>query len=372
MRKYPLTQPKNWVPPVPRWQLKLPEEVEIIYTTYVGVQQHNSRSDPATDAAWNCAIEEIELWLKKPSHAPAAVDPFTVQEGFDIPGSRIWVAYWTDKRPWDDAMLELNLSEIFHHLPLDNRASIGLWTETFTTPVERLETNYANLHHRPGLGSLPNTERTEHTLSAYWGAARDRMPASAYDLYSPPSESSLKPPENVPWGLGQRLKGSSYDNIVHIRSGQIWTQCLEAEATAYETTLEPVLMEGMRYLWSNPTDTGTVGLRFLRNVDPEKGYEEMKETCGAGFFRNLEDLEKWAKRHKSHLAIFNGAHKHAKDWGADRKFMTWHEVSVLKKGEARWEYVNCAPETGVIRWIQMDEIEEIKVGNGYLKDASKS
>lgn len=357
MRKYPLTQPKNWVPPVPRWQLKLPEEVENIFTTYIGVQQHNS--DPAATVAKDAAIDQIELWLNKPSYAPAAVDRFSVQEGFDIPGSRVWVAYWTDRTAWESAMASLSLTKISYGLPSGICHAIGLWTETFTTPVERLETNYANLHHRPGLGSLPDTKREEHTLSAYWGAARDRMPASAYDLYEPPSEASLKPPVKVPNGLGQCLKGSNYDNIVHIRSGQIWTQCLEPEATAYETTLEPVLMEGMRYLWSNPTVTGTVGLRFLRNVDPEDDKQPIKETCGAGFFRNLEDLEKWAKRHKSHLAIFNGAHRHAKDWGVDRKFMTWHEVSVLKKGEARWEYVNCVPETGVIKWVEMDGIATI-------------
>lgn len=31
--------------------------------------------------------------------------------------------------------------------------------------------------------------------------------------------------------------------------------------------------------------------------------------------------------------------------------MTWHEVSILKRGEAGFEYVNCVPETGVVRWV---------------------
>lgn len=33
--------------------------------------------------------------------------------------------------------------------------------------------------------------------------------------------------------------------------------------------------------------------------------------------------------------------------------MTWHEVSVLKKGEAAFEYVNCNPEIGMIRSIPL-------------------
>ena len=40
--------------------------------------------------------------------------------------------------------------------------------------------------------------------------------------------------------------------------------------------------------------------------------------------------------------------------------MTWHEVSVLKKGEARWEYVNCDPKTGVVRFVKMDEVQELE------------
>ena len=364
MRKYPLTQPSKWVPPVPRWQLKLPEEVTEIFTTYIGIQQHASNS--SIDIARDHAIDQIENWLKELSHKPVVIDTFTVREGFDIPSSRVWVAYWKDKSPYQTALSQLNLRRIFQSLPSPTRASIGVWFETFQTPISRLETNYAGIHHHPGLGSIPETERTEHTLTAYWGAARDRIPASAYDLYTPPVDGSLRPPATVPKGLGQRLTGTNYDNIVHIRSGQIWSACPGEEAAAYETTLEPVLMEGLRYLWSNPVDTGTVGLRFLRNLDPEKGNAPIKETCGAGFFRNLEDLEKWAKRHKSHLAIFNGSHRHAREWGDDRKFMTWHEVSVLKKGEATWEYVNCSPETGVIRWVEMKEVEELEEVSGYV------
>ena len=47
--------------------------------------------------------------------------------------------------------------------------------------------------------------------------------------------------------------------------------------------------------------------------------------------------------------------KHAKQFGEGRKFMTWHEVSILKAGEARFDYVNCSPETGVIKWVKLDQ-----------------
>lgn len=47
-------------------------------------------------------------------------------------------------------------------------------------------------------------------------------------------------------------------------------------------------------------------------------------------------------------------HNVARRFGPDKKFMTWHEVSILKTGEAEFEYVNCDPQTGVIRWVPLD------------------
>lgn len=67
-------------------------------------------------------------------------------------------------------------------------------------------------------------------------------------------------------------------------------------------------MGGMQYLWENPEETGTLGLRFLQNVD--ENDKMIKETCGAGFFRNWADLEVWSSTHPSHLAIFVGALAH--------------------------------------------------------------
>ena len=147
--------------------------------------------------------------------------------------------------------------------------------------------------------------------------------------------------------------------MVHIRSGQWWADCDDVEREAYEGPgkLQETLMGGMAYLWEHARETGTLGLRFLFNVDPGSDEENLnlrRESCGAGFFRNLEDLEKWSSRHPSHLKIFNGAHKHARDFGEGKRFMTWHEVSVLKEGEGRFEYVNCVPETGVVRWVGLE------------------
>lgn len=446
-RAYPKKQPPAWKPPVPRWQLEFPEDVGKVHTLYIGLQSHHSSNPVFAEAASAMATQISSI-------NPATFDSFVTETelGHDIPDSRVWVLYFLSQSDYDSALTTLA------PVPLVKRfgSSIGVWTESFTTPLARLETNYAGLHEAPGLANLPSVTRERHELSAYWGAARDRLPASAEDLFPVPgtplpvaaaeaqvngaqngnsnghvegngeshtetynsvqepdkiddkentrhvlrtTEPATKTksakttwhitddlvtspsddpivhipsPTSVPRGLGQHLRGTNYDNMTHIRSGQCWNQCPADEAAAYEREngLQEKLMKGMTYLWEHAEDTGTLGLRWLRNVDPTSSdkstdaglVKTINETCGAGFFRNLKDLEKWSSTHPSHMAIFTGAHKHAREWGEDRKFMTWHEVSVLKQGEAKWEYANCDSRTGVIRWVRMNqEIEELNL-----------
>ena len=94
-----------------------------------------------------------------------------------------------------------------------NRNNIGIWIEHFAAPITRLETNYARLDHKPGLAQLPGTYQPQHDRTAYWGAGRDRIPASAHDLFSTPQD--VKTPEKKPAGLGERLTGTNYDNMCH-------------------------------------------------------------------------------------------------------------------------------------------------------------
>lgn len=85
--------------------------------------------------------------------------------------------------------------------------------EHFTAPIERLETNYARLDHHPGLAQLPDTTQPSHDLTAYWGAGRDRIPASAQDRFEPPI--NIPVPFEKPRGFGERLTGTNYDNMCH-------------------------------------------------------------------------------------------------------------------------------------------------------------
>ncbi|KAF4547541.1 Hypothetical protein D9617_40g012800 [Elsinoe fawcettii] len=359
VRRYPLKQPPNHEPPIPRSMMKFPDDIKQVCTVYVGVQSHQDNKSPDE------ARESIQTWLKgiSSNQAPFHYEHFVVERGQDIPGCHVWVLYWTDKEVCEKVIEKLDLDKIYGDLASKD---VGLWCERFTTPIHRLETNYSGRDYLPGVANLPGAQPEGHNLTAYWGAARDRIPEAANDLFAkeedqeelrrPPHLGSVK-------GLGQHIKGSvPYDNLCHIRSGQFWENCGEVELEAYETKLRQTLLNGLQYLWDNPYDNGVIGFRFLRNVDKDGDGKEAvprKESCGAGFFRNLSDLEHWAEKHMSHLRIWTGAISHMKRFAPDLGLRLFHEVSVLKKGEAEFEYVNCSPETGAIKYMKLDHVQPL-------------
>lgn len=356
-RTYPLTKPDGHKPPVPRWQLLFGDTISAVHIAYIGIQQHDD-DDENTSQAIASLTQRITSWVRDTDYGPSTSESFEVIDGDDTKGASIWVCYWTDEALYKTALHDLSLSSLHGDLPPSTRQDIGLWLETFSLPVTRLETNYSGLDYLPGLARLPSTTTQPHDLTAYWGAARDRIPASAHDLFTTNEDDAVRADDVEIMSLdgrGKHLVGVNRIHMVHIRSGQFWENCAEQEREAYEKKLEPTLEAGLRYLWQD-RDAGAMGLRYLRNTAPSASTPpaKRKETCAAGFFTSLAKLESWAKTHKSHLAIYNGAMRHAKIFGDDRLFRTWHEVGVLKEGEGRFEYVNCTGGTGVIRSLRLE------------------
>ncbi|VUC29492.1 unnamed protein product [Clonostachys rosea] len=359
IRLHPLRKPKNHRLPIPRWQLSLAGTITHVFTTYIGIQKRSD--DDASSKVQVQATSAIKTWLEA-EDGPAASESFTMIDGAEKAESSIWVCYWLDGSTYHQALRRLSLASLFSGLPEKGRSSVGVWRESFATAIPRLETNYSGLDYLPGLAKLPGADTEEHELSAYWGAARDRIPDSAHDLF--PRNMNGTRPNHIPTGFGQHLIGTNQHNLVHIRSGQFWENCGQQEADAYERKLEPTLHEGLQYLWEHPEETESMGVRYLRNEDnASSNGRPRKETCGVAFFSSLDRLEQWAKTHPSHLAIYRGALTHYKAFGDMRLLRTWHEVSVLKEGDAVFEYVNCAPETGVIQAVELEVKGSCESGN---------
>lgn len=362
-RVYPLKQPKGWKPKMPRYTLKLPETVTELSVTYIGVQSNGN--DAGHSGAKNNAHSAIITWLQDDSNKPLIVEQLEVVSGRDIPDTTIWMCYWTSVSSSQQALSRLNLAQI-HKALGNNRTSIGLWRETFTPDLSHFETNYAGTDYRPGLSQVAGSEQISHERTGYWGAARDRIPASAYDRLGGDGTNGDDSKSNRADGpermyerkLGAHYVGQNKNTIAHIRSGQWWENCTDEEAEAYETNLEPALREGLRDIAARPLESGDFGVRFLRNVQPDgttHSGRPRRETCGAGVFRSLADMEEWAKNCPSHHKIYNGSMQHKAHFGEKAKFRTWHEVCVLRPGEASFEYLNCVDETGSLSFLELDE-----------------
>lgn len=362
-RTYPLKQPKGWKPKVPRWTLKLPDTVTELAVAYVGLQVHSI--SPDSELARSQAFDAVSKWLSKDADRPLIVEKLDVVSGWDITDTTVWICYWTSVVSSAGALERLNLRGIHNSLGTAGSDSIGLWRESFTPDLSRFETNYAGTDYRPGVAKVSGSEQVSHNTTGYWGAARDRIPASAYEKLGGDTTNGEEDGDRedpVTSRIHDRSRGRYYagDNkhtIAHIRSGQFWENCPEEEAEAYETKLEPALREGLRDIGERPLESGDFGTRFLRNAHPvgDNSTYPRKETCGAGFFRSLADMEKWAKECPSHHTIFNGAMKHKARFGAAAKFRTWHEVSVLRPGEASFEYRDCTPRTGALLFLDLEE-----------------
>ncbi|KAF2166471.1 hypothetical protein M409DRAFT_23110 [Zasmidium cellare ATCC 36951] len=416
-RKYPLRQPADWIVKFPRYMLELPEDVNEVSITYIGLQprheeslaraSHTDLHRHVTTAAQRHLAAKIDNWIGRASTslAPALWEKLYVETGYDVPDTEMYILYWADKDVARRAIRDLDIKKLHNSLPSQDQQNIGIWHESFKVPKSRLETVYSGNDYQPGIASLPGAKQVSHAFTGYWGAARDRIPSSADDSFEP--EASLPPPDFAKDIKRRDICGSNNTSMIHIRSGQYWERCEENEREAYERTLEPVLREGMAYLENNAAETGDCGLRFSRNLttnrllqDEENAKEfysavvdsavdvrygsdttsagasstietsntghgqdpniipnpqrPRRETCSSGFFRSLKDLENWAAKHPTHHKIFHGAHAHSTKFGKTTfKMRTWHEVAALKPGEVQFEYVNCQPWTGLLGFVEI-------------------
>jgi hypothetical protein len=104
---------------------------------------------------------------------------------------------------------------------------------------------------------------------------------------------------------------------------------------------------GVDYLARTP-ETGCVNAG--NTAEEDHNGRPADRSCTVAVFLSLAHLEAWARSHKTHLAIYGcffqmlGAHA---DAPLDVAF--WHEVSVPPAGSVRGEYVNCHPDSGLLR-----------------------
>ncbi|PNP53354.1 hypothetical protein THARTR1_06048 [Trichoderma harzianum] len=319
-RKLPLNQPENWQVKFPRYMVELPEHVRDVNVSYIGIQPryednparglHNELNAHITSAAQRTAAAKVEEWIRQRAGelSPSLWEKVYVEAGYDVPDTEIYILYWINKDVARAANKSLNLQQLHTTLSPSDQEVVGLWRESFTVPKKRFETVYSGNDYQPGIASLEGAHQVSHTFTGYWGAARDRFPASYNDPFEP--EYKLSPPNFEKDSKGRVIEGENKVSVLHIRSGQYWERCKDDEREAYENILEPVLRAGMTFLEENSADSGDIGLRFSRNMTTNRllQAEEAQQLASLNGIGNtmVNELTNLVKSYAGYLNGSNG------------------------------------------------------------------
>ena len=326
--------PDEYQPPFPMWVARADEQLEQVVMGYLGVQY---RGDDQRAAALH-AMRHIAASLSLPD-GPLSHDltHHTDNSGYD---NLMIVGYWKDPAAhcrW------LRSSEVIEWWSSEDRLSDGLgyFREIVAPRAEQFETLYGFREELPGVGALMNTISDEIEEHGYWGSMRDRFPISQTDWMAPSGELTVITGDPA---KGGRVVVQGHDNIALIRSGQDWADAGEEERSLYLNEILPTLQAGMDFLRDSGKDLGCYSNRFVNYIDLDGNLLNL--SYNIGHWRSLEKLERWAESHPTHLRIFVTFFRVATSLS---KLRLYHEVSVSDAKDQVFEYINCHPQTGMLR-----------------------
>jgi hypothetical protein len=333
-RIYPLRRPEGHTPPIPRYSAMLPQQDKVA-VLFMGVQARD------TDALR--AVPLGALLKAGGDLAPVNADQaeFTDPQGYR---NRVAALYWlkaADFAAWS------KLPEVAEwRAQMAKSPSVGLWWEPVAVDANYMETIAFKEYPRGFSGCPVGLANTEGT--GYWGAARDRIPASAYDLFER-TDIAAEPEageEKIPYRKIQPPK-----NMTVIRSGVTWELCEGEQLEEYQERIRPALDAGMEYLRSHPRETGCFALRQVGCVSPSG--DELAEGYSLGAFVSLGHLEAWSKDHPSHLAIYTRAIAARKKYQDKLQLRTYNEIFIVEENNPPFEYFNCHSRTGLLPYAAM-------------------
>lgn len=261
--------------------------------------------------------------------------------------STLLVAYGTDAAAWRTWWSGAAAQSWWQGLPQDGPC--GYWREVMTVPAERF--NYAaGTEDRVGsAGVLPL-----HPCATfgYWGAYRDRLPASAEDAFESPLAAAPAPV--VRDTRGRRVRVVAPDNLCFIREGQGWGGCGAEERAVWDEQMNPVIDTWVARLGADPVQTGCLSIRDVAECDPGSGADHPRRSQFA-FLLSLGHIEQAARTDPAHLAVHGAFVKMYREPRFTPQMHVWVELAVLKRDELDAEYVNCDPGTGLLPFFAEDE-----------------
>ncbi|MFT4581929.1 MAG: aldoxime dehydratase [Gammaproteobacteria bacterium] len=277
------------------------------------------------------------------NHGPARIERGECVDSSGVPTSLL-IAYWSDiegSKAWQESD---EFTRFWGKLPI--LGDTGFFVERITIPQERF--NYAaGTEDKHGSAAVFPLEPC--STFGYWGAYRDRLPASATDQFE--SRIATVSITDNKQTRGQRLSVKIPDNLCYIREGQGWGNCDVEERKIWDEHMNPVIDTWVERLRSNPVATGCLSVRDCAEFDATSG-EAIDRRTQIAFLQSLGYIEQAARTDPAHLAVHGAFVKMYREPRFTPQMHVWVEVGVMKEDDIETEYLNCHPNTGLLPYFE--------------------
>ncbi|XYD06947.1 phenylacetaldoxime dehydratase family protein [Methylobacterium sp. NMS12] len=335
---------------MPAYSARGDAAIESLVMAYFGVQSQGDAMKGRACAAYQTILESF----KQPD-GPARHDLVQHVDGQGYL-NLIAVGYWTDPAQYD----RWNNSSAIREWWASNERlgeGVGYFREILRPRMEQFETIYTHDYGPLEGVSLLMGEMSKPIIEhGYWGSMRDRLPLSQTNTLDPQGELvvTLGDPRH-----GGRIIVAGHDNLALIRSGEDWSKTTDEERDTWFKQIQPVLLEGMDFLRDDGLEVGCYTNRYCYHMDHNGNLDE--RGFGVSLWRSLSKLESWAESHHTHLSIFVTFMRLAKKF---KKLTLYHEVSVFDASSQYFEYINCHPDTGVLRGVKLNSERGVEAPSG--------
>jgi hypothetical protein len=329
-------RPPGFTPAYDAFEAHYADPGKPMVSAFIGVQDRGGDADPQ--------IVALGALLALPD------GPDVIEQGVQILSiggvSRVFMCYW--RRPTQFASWAAS-GPVADWLIGGAEASneVGRWIEHAHVLPDHLDTLIADPTTYWGLAKLSQAiELTDQ--HGYWGGTRDRIRISEKDSLDNADGPSLPEPPIPPKGYREIVDVVMPANAVVARGGPDWSKCRDNERAIFSASVHPSFIAGCEYLMDDPAGAGCYAAYIVSESDAHGRASERNHLIA--YFVQLSDLERWTRSHPTHIAIHGNFMRMVQQIGRMPDLNLYHEVSVIPAGGLRATYVNCAPETGLLRF----------------------
>jgi aldoxime dehydratase len=311
----------------------LPKDMKALSIAYLGVQSATADWSELTDA-----IRDLDRGLDRaggPDHRDRA--RYEDEAGYK---TIMIAAYWLQPNVFEkwrsgDGMQWVD--------PLTAPDGLGRFLEALCPSLDRLETINSSAEGREGFGAIAESVSPPIAEHGYWGSMRDRLPISQVNAVTRGADGPVLESRG-------RVEVIRLDaNACIIRSGQDYSDTKGEERNYYLQNVEPTLRTGMTFLRDDGLPIGCYVNRYVQIVDADFALTE--KSYAVSWWVDMAALEHWAKSHPTHVAIFNSFMRHMTRFDQDAQLRLYHEVMVPDANQQEFRYLDCHPNTGVLRAV---------------------